>query len=56
MDCGDKASLWFQTFLQMEGVRLVVSMSSMPKRETAAKKRPWGNPAKIGDLVIIDNT
>ncbi|XP_048735271.1 mitochondrial amidoxime-reducing component 1-like [Ostrea edulis] len=55
MDCGDQAGLWFQTFLQREGFRLVVSLCSMPKRETADKERPWGNPAKIGDLCTFSD-
>lgn len=52
MDCGDEAARWFQTFLQAEGVRLVVSSGSMPKKDSSKMLKPWGNPAQPGDLVM----
>lgn len=55
MDCGDEAARWFQTFLQAEGVRLVVSSGPMPKKDSSKMLKPWGNPAQPGDLALFSD-
>lgn len=55
MDCGNEAASWFQTFLGAEGVRLVVSSGTMPKKDSSMELKPWGNPAQPGDLVMSQN-
>ncbi|XP_022333986.2 mitochondrial amidoxime reducing component 2-like [Crassostrea virginica] len=55
MDCGNEAESWFQTFLGAEGVRLVVSSGTMPKKDSSKELKPWGNPAQPGDLALFSD-
>ncbi|XP_048735272.1 mitochondrial amidoxime-reducing component 1-like [Ostrea edulis] len=55
MDCGDEAARWFQKYLEAEGVRLVVSSGSMPKKDSSEERKPWENPAQPGDMALFSD-
>lgn len=46
IDCGDEAAFWFQSYLKMEGVRLVRFFASNTKRKYTKKDKFMSNLRK----------
>lgn len=46
IDCGDEAAFWFQSYLKMEGVRLVRFFTSNTKRKYTRKDKFMNNLRK----------